>query len=147
MFMATTVNERISNLIEKLARNKQKDFAESIGVPPPTINGIIGKRQTEPGYAILNKILEKYPNVNSDWLMKGEGEMLKDTASSLPNKSQDGGAYGREVEGLMEENRWLKNNLDRALRMLELKLGKIKGVVALRAALGKRIYNRSFSLE
>jgi len=72
--LALSINSRIVFLIDALEKGRRVDFAEKIGVPQGSLHGIVGKRQSEPYYRILNKILINYPNVNSRWLMLGEGE-------------------------------------------------------------------------
>lgn len=76
------INERIAQLIPLLSRNKS-DFARALGYNYNSIiENIVGKRQNKPGFDILNSILRTFPQVNSTWLMTGEGEMLLDSKKS-----------------------------------------------------------------
>lgn len=76
--MGNLVSERLTMLVEALANGNEKKFAESIGVKPAVINNYTtGKQQSKPGFEVLSKILEKYPQTNIDWLITGFGTMLK----------------------------------------------------------------------
>jgi len=134
--MEDTVNERMKRLIFEVTGGRQTMFAEKIGVAQSTINSIVGKRQTKPGYEILNRIRFEYPNINIDWLLTGEGEMF------LSNKPADQGQFGSEVERLLrQENEelrkdksYLRNQVEFLTKLIEDKgLGKdkvMKGIAA-----------------
>jgi transcriptional regulator with XRE-family HTH domain len=124
--MINTINERIEALILHLAKGKQTEFAAKIGVPQSTIAGIVGIRQTKPGYEILEKIAIAFPEVNSDWLLIGEGEMFRD---ALPSKPADGGEFGKEVIDrllkIIEELNQKDKEKDETIRSLSMTLGKL----------------------
>lgn len=71
------IGERIEQLIKTLNLTGQK-FAESIGVNSSNITHIISNR-SKPGYQFLHSILREYPQISGDWLISGDGEMLKNT--------------------------------------------------------------------
>jgi transcriptional regulator with XRE-family HTH domain len=71
-----TINNRIRILIELLAEGKQSRFAEKAGLNAAAINGIIGKKASDPTFSTLKKIIDAYPNIDVNWLMKGEGKPL-----------------------------------------------------------------------
>lgn len=75
-----TINQRISRLVKR--EGKQVRFAENCNIRPSTLNMIIGKAKVIPETATIEKILAAYPNVNREWLMSGNGPMLK-TGDSL----------------------------------------------------------------
>lgn len=113
-----TVNERINRLIFELGLNKM-DFAISIGKAPTVISQMIQGRN-KPGFEVLESILKTYPQVSSDWLMKGEGEMLREGNYTIQFAPKDGGKFGEQVaEDMKKEISWLRDNLDRALRIIE----------------------------
>jgi phage repressor protein C with HTH and peptisase S24 domain len=83
--MGNLVSERLTMLIEHLANGNEKRFAESIQVKPAVINNYTtGKQQSKPGFEVMSKILEKYPQVNIDWLITGSGEMVKTDKKKNP---------------------------------------------------------------
>ena len=73
-----SINDRIKILIDKLANGKQNVFAEATSIKSTTINGIVGPRQSEPSFSTLKKIIDSYPSLNINWLMKEEGKPLID---------------------------------------------------------------------
>lgn len=76
------INERIAQLVPLLSRSKF-DFAKAMGYSyNSVVENIVGKRQTKPGFEVLNTILKTFPQVNATWLMTGEGEMMVDPVKS-----------------------------------------------------------------
>lgn len=78
--MKTTVNERITQIISQFGYKSKRSFAEKIGIAQTSLNDIL--RGAEPKYSTLYKILEAEPLVPSEWLLRGEGEMLKSQPTS-----------------------------------------------------------------
>ena len=81
------------NSEEKLTRS---GFAEMLGIQPATISHILAGRN-KPSYELLQKILMRFPNVSSDWLMLDRGEMLRDsslTPSGIPRNGGNGNSGG-----------------------------------------------------
>lgn len=50
-------------------------FAESIGVAQATISHILGARNKYPSTEVLLRLHNRYPNINLEWLLTGEGSM------------------------------------------------------------------------
>jgi transcriptional regulator with XRE-family HTH domain len=123
--MSSTVNERVILLIEHFAGGVQKDFSERAGLPVATLANIVSSRRTKPGFEILEKIVSAYPQINAQWLLKGDGEMLSQYTSKPQDNGQDSQsaqlksvqkekeAIAREREALREDNLLLmKTNLN-----------------------------------
>ena len=71
----TTVNDRVQQIIDHYNLNKSS-FSKAIGLSGSmTISNIVGKRQSKPGYEVLQKIAKRFP-INLAWLILGEGPML-----------------------------------------------------------------------
>lgn len=70
------INLRINQLIEKLGYNKSS-FAAKIGVSQPIITHITNGRNN-PGLEVIQKILLNCPEINPEWLILGNGEMILD---------------------------------------------------------------------
>lgn len=66
--------DRILKLIHKKGLTASK-FAEEIGVQRSSISHILSGRN-KPSLDLVLKILEKYPTINTDWLLTGKGEMV-----------------------------------------------------------------------
>jgi transcriptional regulator with XRE-family HTH domain len=71
--------DRIQKIIQikKLTSSK---FADKIGVPRSTISHILSGRNN-PSLELLLKILDAFPEVNTNWLVRGEGSMQTITNS------------------------------------------------------------------
>ena len=64
--------ERLRLLIEDKGYNP-KTFAEKIGMAQRTINNYVNGRF--PSYEAIHAILQTFPDVSAEWLMRGEGPM------------------------------------------------------------------------
>lgn len=73
--METTIAQRFELLITELKMNNNS-FAKSIGVSTTAVVSVISGRN-KPGFELVANILSTYNNLNSDWLIKGEGDMFK----------------------------------------------------------------------
>lgn len=65
------MKERISAFLSHLNIGQVK-FAEKIGVS----RGYVNNMTNNPTQRIINKMLEAYPDLNINWLLTGEGQML-----------------------------------------------------------------------
>ena len=75
--METTVKQRLVRFAE--FRNLSISKFESLcGLG----NGYVGKLKSEPGSKKLDDILRTFPELNRDWLLYGEGEMLKPSTNT-----------------------------------------------------------------
>ena len=81
----TSQNERILLIINHFCEGNKAEFARRVGELPQTVSGWLKR---ENGLKVLNKILEAFNEVNSSWLITGEGEMLK--SEEKPEIIQEG---------------------------------------------------------
>jgi len=79
------INDRIAYLIETLGITNNR-FSESINVNPTVVHNIIKGRRSKPSYDLLEKILDKYEEVNSEWLLRGTGRIWKSKTNVLRSK-------------------------------------------------------------
>ncbi|QHL86255.1 transcriptional regulator [Nibribacter ruber] len=56
-------------------------FADAIGLPRPVMSHILSGRN-KPSLEVVQKILAGFPEVQANWLLLGQGEMLKSLDSS-----------------------------------------------------------------
>lgn len=83
------MKDKLQLLIKSEENLTQSSLAEMLGIGPATISHLINGRN-KPSYELLQKILVRFPNVSSDWLMLDRGEMLRDsslTPSGMPRRS------------------------------------------------------------
>ncbi|WP_312312213.1 S24 family peptidase [Empedobacter brevis] len=92
-----TINERIKTLVMHFTEGNNSMFANKLGVSEANIRNYIAK--TEPKYSILEKIVNTF-EINYEWLLTGNGEMLKSEAHSgqLIVSSSEGVPYYENVE-------------------------------------------------
>lgn len=69
------LTERIKKVIEKEGNNPSI-FADVIGISRSSMNHILNGRNN-PSLDVLTKILTKYENINSDWLLFGKQPMYR----------------------------------------------------------------------
>lgn len=69
------MRDRILKIIEKEGLTPAR-FAESIGIQRSAMSHITSGRNN-PSLDVVTKILERYPYVDSDWLLFGKGNMCK----------------------------------------------------------------------
>lgn len=77
MIFFKEINDRILYIIENKANRNKKQFAEMINVAPQVIQNIVSGRRNKPSFDILNAIISTFDDINSEWLITGNGEMLK----------------------------------------------------------------------
>lgn len=71
---------RIEKVIEYLGLNSGQ-FASEIDITAPALSHILNGRNN-PSLDVMKKILERYPEINSDWLILGKGSMLRKISNS-----------------------------------------------------------------
>ncbi len=69
-----TLNDRISKIIE-YSQLTSSEFADEIEVQRSSISHITSGRN-KPSLDFLIKVKERFPELNWDWLINGEGEMI-----------------------------------------------------------------------
>ncbi len=74
--MVTSVKERIKLFIKR-SKIKQRDFEKRIGAG----NGYVNSISKSIGGNFLKAMEREFPNLNTDWLLTGEGNMLKADAA------------------------------------------------------------------
>jgi len=101
------IHDRLKKLLEysKLSQNK---FASKIGVDKGLMSRIM-KGESGFGYETLERIVNEFPEVSCEWILRGKGEML--------SKNND----FKNIEELKEEITWLKTQLSKSLSVSESK--------------------------
>lgn len=74
------MKERIQNILDHEGLTSAR-FADNIGVQRSSVSHILSGRN-KPGLDFLNKILIAFPAISGDWLITGQGEMLKGNQTS-----------------------------------------------------------------
>ena len=77
----STIKERILTFLE-CNGIKKADFYQATGVADSNFKG--KNLYSQPGGDVLVKILTSYPNISAEWLLTGEGDMLKSKHTEEP---------------------------------------------------------------
>lgn len=84
------MNQRFKEIADEL-KNQRKvytyaDLARILDVPRGDLSQMMsGKRKVSK--RCVSNLLANFPEINEDWLLTGEGEMLKDTSAVAENHS------------------------------------------------------------
>lgn len=78
-----TIKERILSFLESQGI-KKVDFFEATGIQSSNFKG--KNMSSQPGGDMLVKVLTIYPNLSAEWLLRGEGKMLKSLSNQVENK-------------------------------------------------------------
>lgn len=81
-----TIHERIAQCVQMYGEGKNTVFAEKLGVSEGNIRGYI--KGVVPKADVLEKIVRTY-EVSSEWLLTGQGEMLKQDVLSVATPGTD----------------------------------------------------------
>lgn len=88
------INKRIKTIIEIMVDGKELTFANSINVSQPRINRLfnVDSRNNKyplPSLDIIQNIINKFIEINPEWLLTGKGPMLKETIDNacMPNNA------------------------------------------------------------
>lgn len=90
----SSINQRIQAVINEMFNGNVSEFERSSGIKPYTVKNIVGSRQTKPSYDVLESIIRNNVQISSDWLLTGEGDMLKtDQITPAINYDYKGAPY------------------------------------------------------
>ena len=85
------MKDRIRQVMESQHMTQQV-FADYIGLAPATLSSIFNGR-TRPTLNVVEALKKKIPNISTDWLMFGSGEMYQNTpenSTPTPSASENG---------------------------------------------------------
>jgi DNA-binding XRE family transcriptional regulator len=96
------MKDRIRQIMESQHMTQQV-FADFIGLAPATLSSIYNER-TRPTLSVVEAIKKKIPNISTDWLMFGSGDMYISSpapADSLLSAEERGVNGGQIVQSPM----------------------------------------------
>ncbi len=82
--MQNTVKERLEFFL-KSKKISKTDFGKAVGVS----NSFVSSMRKSLGPDKIQSIAQTYPDLNVEWLLTGEGEMLKSQSTKAPTPSTD----------------------------------------------------------
>ncbi|MFY7889484.1 MAG: hypothetical protein ACOVOW_11270 [Spirosomataceae bacterium] len=98
-----TINKRLEVLIHNVGFSSLRKFDKEIGVALSQTHNIVGEKQCMPGSNYLLKVKERFPQVDLNWLISGEGDMFRPDPSNDTKKANE--------EFLIQENKMLKQRI------------------------------------
>ncbi|WMX13249.1 helix-turn-helix domain-containing protein [Aureispira sp. CCB-E] len=120
-----TVQERFKKLLFALETNGS-NLAKQISVSQPSIARIING-ENYPSHKVLIPLIEKF-NVNSNWVLTGEGEMFI-SQDTTPVKNKDLEQLTKIIEALEQSNEESKKRgetMDKYIAILEQKIEELE---------------------
>lgn len=123
-----TFGQRVK-AIKKLHRLSEKELEIICGVSSTSLTAYYNEK-SEPKLSVVSKILERFPDINTRWLLTGLGNIEMNNTSSSGNiikgkknklaggdinqVNEDSGKYMSRIEALENENSRLKDELLKA---------------------------------
>ena len=86
--MATTVKERLTSYL-KLKRIPKSEFGLTIGTSASYVTSMRDTERASIGNDKVERIRKHYPDLNIEWLLTGEGNMLNDVGISQSVNGND----------------------------------------------------------
>ena len=86
--MQNTINERVKNVAHYFFKGNASAMAKAMDIKQPTLRDIIGEKQSAPSYETLKKIADYTSDLSLDWLLTGEGDMLKEKKEPLESNAK-----------------------------------------------------------
>ena len=75
-----TESERLQKIMES-EQMTAKQFSEEVGIQPGTISNIL-KGRNKPSLDVMQKVLQRFRTLSSEWLILGVGSMYKQKIDS-----------------------------------------------------------------
>lgn len=96
-----TMKDRIRQIMESMHMNQQV-FAQFLEMSPASLSSIFNDR-TQPTLNTVMGIKKKIPNINTDWLLSGTGEMfVTGSAAEKPQMTPPSGGESHVVESVLD---------------------------------------------
>lgn len=116
----TDIIERIQQIIDH-EELKISSFAKKIGAVDQTIRGIVIQKRNKPGYDLLVKILQTFNWVNPEWLILGQGPMVRNSE----NGTYDSASLKELIDYLKEKDNKIERLIEEKTE-LKIKYNMIK---------------------
>jgi hypothetical protein len=76
MMTKTTINDRLNILCDTYEKGRKASFARTAGISNQGVQELLAGRKGGPSFGVLTSIVDAYPQVRLEWLIKGEEPML-----------------------------------------------------------------------
>ena len=108
-----TIIDRLRMILERVNLTPG-NFADKIGVAPATISHILSGRNKYPSAEVMLRLHETYPDIDLNWLLTGEGTLIKDDPDSMFTGSLFGDNLINATKSAAEAENRKENTLETA---------------------------------
>lgn len=138
---ASRLQSAFGELLKRKLASTKKDIAEKMGASAPNVSSAFNGDPRVLTDRFLSRFNAAFDNMfNLDWLLTGDGEMLKDTivqqtsyGDHSPNVNGDGNHFGgcASIDRSLDEIAEQRKLLERALALLEKRDAQIDRLISL----------------
>ena len=96
------MKERIRKVMEREGMS-QKDFSEAIGISQSSLSSILNGR-TQTTSRLIEAIHKRFPDISTNWMMFGEGDMSMDGQAVQETSEAATGKSGISGEGVRQKD-------------------------------------------
>ena len=108
-----TIIDRLKLILERVNLTPG-NFADKIGVAPATISHILSGRNKYPSAEVMLRLHETFPAIDLNWLLTGEGTLVKDDPDSMFTGSLFGDNLLNATKSTTESENRKENSLETA---------------------------------
>lgn len=108
-----TIIDRLKLILERVNLTPG-NFADKIGVAPATISHILSGRNKYPSAEVMLRLHENFPDIDLNWLLTGEGTLVKDDPDSMFTGSLFGDNLLNATKSTAESENRKENSLETA---------------------------------
>lgn len=108
------MKDRIQKIIDEENMTPSR-FADEVGLNRPAVSHILNGRNN-PGLEALQRILNRFPNINATWLITGKGEMYlnsENTGQITPTLFDQNPVF---LSGVKEKTEYARENAPKTLQ-------------------------------
>jgi hypothetical protein len=128
--MENSITERLNLIVDTFEKGVKSSFANRIGISQQGAHDLLGSRKGGPSFKVLTKILESYPQIQTDWLVMGRGPMIQEEKLTFSNVLDEPTA-SRILEQVKQDNKEREARLEGEMASMQRKMDAfMKGVRA-----------------
>ena len=110
-----TIVDRLKLILERVNLTPG-NFADKIGVAPATISHILSGRNKYPSAEVMLRLHDTYPDIDLNWLLTGEGTLVKDD----PDSMFTGSLFGENSINPIQRTADVENRKENALETAKI---------------------------
>lgn len=140
----TEKGQRIEKVMTYLKLNKNS-FSKEIGMSSNVTIGRILNEDRNPHPSTLQKIVDRFPQIDYEWLLTGEGSMLKDlpgsTNSENTNQKSDDMIHDNFFQALKRRDKQIDEMLAQQSRLIGV-IERLHGITDAGARISPPLQNQ-----